>query len=214
MRSRTPFLRPQDMLLLAGWVFADLLLGLTVLFLAAAPGGQPPTPTVTPTSFTPTLTATIKYTPTATRTPSLTPTPTLTPMPTRTITPTPTLTPCPVVLETNPRREDFELDLNAVWQGGNGDTRQMALFKDQVRQRLNGAPRAGFVLVYGYAPKNDLGDAQGGTLARQAVDVLRDALPSVFNGASFQPLFWLLRSQDTEKPGTVRLDIFFFRDCR
>lgn len=160
------------MLLLAGWVFADLLLGLTVLFLAAAPSGQQLMPMLTLTS-----------------------------------------TPCPVLLETLPRIEDFELDLSAVVAGGTARQQQLDLFQNLVRQRLSGVPRAGFVLVYGYAPRSNQGDVQGGLLAREVVNVLPRALPSVFTNASFEPLFWLLRPEDTEQPGTVRLKLFFFRSC-
>lgn len=48
----------RDTVLLSGWLFADLLLGLMVIFLAAIPGAQPvppiiPTLSVTPTILTP-----------------------------------------------------------------------------------------------------------------------------------------------------------------
>lgn len=171
MNSQSLLHPSQDMLLLAGWVFADLLLGLTVLFLAAAPGGQIAQPS-----------------------PS-------------------TITPCPIVLETQSHIEDFRLDLASVVQGGLARQQQLASFQNLVRQRLGGAPRAGFVLVYGYAPNNAEGVVQGRLLASEVSRVLPQALPTVFGDASYEPLFWLIGSGDTEQPGTVRLKTFFFRSC-
>jgi hypothetical protein len=48
--------RSQDMMLLSGWLFADLLLGLMVIFLVAAPPQDipPPVLTVNPTALSPT----------------------------------------------------------------------------------------------------------------------------------------------------------------
>ncbi len=90
-RSGTP--RVRDMTMLSGWLFADLLLGLTIIFLVIAPAGSfaplPPTPTFTPL---PTYTPDATYTPnpTATYYPTFTPGPTATPYPTYTPGPSPT----------------------------------------------------------------------------------------------------------------------------
>lgn len=86
----------RDTIALAGWLFADLLLGLGLLFFVAESKGTAPTPTPTITR-----TATLTRTPTQTFTPSSTATryPTNTPYPTFTLihtyTPYPTFTPGP-----------------------------------------------------------------------------------------------------------------------
>lgn len=98
----------RDTIALAGWLFADLLLGLGLLFFVAESRGTPPapTPTITPRptlTYTPTRTYT--PTPTVTRFPTYTPYPTFTPIwtytpyptfpPNLTYTPYPTFTPVP-----------------------------------------------------------------------------------------------------------------------
>jgi hypothetical protein len=84
------------MTLLSGWLFADLLLGLAIIFLVVTPAGSfaPVPPTLTPTPL-PTYTPGPTYTPA----PTYTPGPTSTPLPTYTPgpspTPQPTYTPVP-----------------------------------------------------------------------------------------------------------------------
>ncbi len=87
----------RDTIALAGWLFADLLLGLGLLFFVAESRGTPPAPTPTVTS-----TATRTYTPTntPTRFPTYTPYPTFTPI--YTFTPYPTFTPQPPNLTYTP----------------------------------------------------------------------------------------------------------------
>src|SRR4051794_35341427 len=84
----------RDTMSLAGWLYADLMLGLAMLFFVFnTVGPEPlPSPTVTPTrtptpSATPTATTTSTPTPTATETP-IRPTATETPIPPPTETPT------------------------------------------------------------------------------------------------------------------------------
>jgi hypothetical protein len=94
--------RTQDITLLSGWLFADLLIALAVIFMVAAPVGSfapvPPTATATPA---PTQTPFPTFTPAPTQTPlpTYTPGPTQTPLPTYTPgpspTPQPTFTPFP-----------------------------------------------------------------------------------------------------------------------
>lgn len=90
------------MTLLSGWLFADLLLGLAVIFLVTAPAGSfaplPPTETATPMpTYTPNPTYTIIPThtpnPTYTIMPTYTPIATYTPLPTHTPNPTFTVLP-------------------------------------------------------------------------------------------------------------------------
>ena len=85
----------RDTVLISGWVYADLLLGLMILFLVSTKGVDPVTlvPTMTPTP-TATSTPTVSPSPsrTATRLPVLTSTPTGTLSPSSTPVPTDTLT--------------------------------------------------------------------------------------------------------------------------
>ncbi|HZQ06613.1 MAG TPA: hypothetical protein VFD70_08540 [Anaerolineae bacterium] len=87
----------RDTIALAGWLFADLLLGLGLLFFVAESKGTPPAPTPTIT-----LTPTRTYTPspTVTRYPTYTRYPTFTPR--FTFTPYPTYTPLPPNLTYTP----------------------------------------------------------------------------------------------------------------
>lgn len=87
----------RDTIALAGWLFADLLLGLGLLFFVAGSKGTPPAPTPTITG-TPTRTYTL--TPTVTRYPTNTPYPTFTPI--YTYTPYPTFTAAPPNLTYTP----------------------------------------------------------------------------------------------------------------
>ncbi len=82
--------RYRDTIALAGWLFADLLLGLAMLFFVFNTVGVRPTPTPGPT---PTPYPTYTPGPTPTPYPTFTPGPTFTPYPT--YTPGPTYTPYP-----------------------------------------------------------------------------------------------------------------------
>lgn len=82
--------RVRDMTLLSGWLFADLLLGLALIFLVSTPAGSfaplPPTATFTPLpTYTPNPTYTVL--------PTYTPNPTYTILPTYTANPTYTVPP-------------------------------------------------------------------------------------------------------------------------
>ena len=97
--------RRSDLFSIAGWLFADLMLALTLIFLASSTQASPP-PTVTtvpsPTP-TPTVTPTLTPVPSRTLTPTGTPTSSLTPSPTRTLVPSPTPTRvCDKTLEEQP----------------------------------------------------------------------------------------------------------------
>jgi len=85
--------RRSDLFSIGGWLFADLMLALTLIFLASSTQASPP-PAVTPM---PSPSPTLTLTPTLTLVPSMTPTPTPTPTgtPTSSLTPTPTNTPVP-----------------------------------------------------------------------------------------------------------------------
>ncbi len=96
MPRRSDGPRVRDMTLLSGWLFADLMLGLMIIFLITAPAGSfaplPPTSTAT---LVPTYTPGPTYTPFPTHTPGPSPTPMPTYTPGPSPTPMPTYTPGP-----------------------------------------------------------------------------------------------------------------------
>ncbi len=105
MKQRRSLSNRQDLVWLSGWVFADLLLGLAVIFLAGTRGSSPieiaaltpsPTPTIgpSPTPY-PTYTPGPSPTPYPTYTPGPSPTPYPTYTPGPSPTPYPTYTPGP-----------------------------------------------------------------------------------------------------------------------
>ena len=96
---------------IAGWLFADLLLGLAMLFIVSMAGMPAPTPVPNWTA-TPTWTATSSPTPTRTGTPTVVPTGRVTPgVPVTTVPPTPT----PATgLNPTPFTVTFRVDPNLV----------------------------------------------------------------------------------------------------
>ena len=161
----------RDTTMLSGWLFADLLLGLMMIFLVAAPPAElPPLPT------TPTATATPTNTPTLTPTPTLTATPTNTPVPTVAPTPAPR-----IVLSREPRRYLFENINVAVLLSRNSQARQnerdrlIAEIKSKL-QPLQGK-QAGIVLTFGRLSNDGLATS----LSAEFNSLLREAMPTVFD---------------------------------
>src|SRR5947209_782920 len=128
MRRPDRRFRMRDTVLLSGWLFADLLLALVVIFLAANTVGVKPQPIPTPTP-TPT--------PTATATPTPTPTPTA-------ITPTPLPR-----LELSKNRVIVSIDANGLLNNTPGAINDL---KQKIRaQALLRGRTAGLVIAYGGA---------------------------------------------------------------
>lgn len=186
------------------WLFADVLLGLMILFLVSTPGVPvaallgPQTPTATPTA-TPTPTPTPTATPTAT--PTLTPTVTPTPTATPTVTPTPTPLPCQTTVTLN--EKDFSVP--PATAGGIPSDAALA----QAFQPYAGSI-AGIVLTFAHAPTIP----EGRALATQVNDRLRAILPAMFTTTSItKPLGWI--DLDPTATGQVDFNTFFILNhCR
>lgn len=139
---------------IAGWLFADLLLGLMMLSIASMSGVQVfPTPT-------PTLPGGIALTRGPTPTPSPTPTRTFTPTPTAT--PTITATPLPFGLNSTPFIVTITADISAFTCPTPGASpavlprvqAERARIRDQLNQSLQplAGRSAGFILTFATAP--------------------------------------------------------------
>ncbi len=180
------FLPFNNTVALAGWIFADLMLGLAVLFFAAnTVGSLPPSPTPlpppTPTA-TPIPTATPTPSPTMAPSPTPSPTPPPTPSPTPSPTPPPTPTPTPVCLPViSPDALAFTLTVDSQ-----GLLRRDASAEDQLRQAFRAelsralaarqkgeayeAVQIGVILTFGSSPLGD--NSRGVNVARRVNDVL------------------------------------------
>jgi hypothetical protein len=211
----------RDTTLLSGWLFADLLLGLTVVFLMATPGGQPgPTPTPTPIP-TPTLTSTPTNTP-------IPPPPTNTNTPEPTFTPEPTATPVKVtvvsqtsftitlqvnqdLLLSNPTNEDdIAKEIQAL---GRCDRCSAAVQQEHTRiineiyaqldREGHLGKSAGIVLTFGAAPSANLNI--GSRLSKMVNALLMsDTLKPIFQDAPTRQYI------DTALPrGRVNVEVFF-----
>lgn len=178
--------------MLSGWLFADLLLGLAMVFLVSTPsveesallptstptatstpaGTSTPTVTRTPTptsSATPTLTSTPSATPTSTRTatPTLTLTPTHGPTPTSTPTGTPTLVPTPCAVSVSQQKKELKLP------GGVSGTEPS--IAELVRQfEPYRGQQAGLVLTFGHG-----GETAGRARAARINATLRLEVPDI-----------------------------------
>lgn len=204
----------RDTTLLSGWLFADLLLGLMVVFLIASPGGEAaPTPTPTPT-----------ITPTNTRTPTNTPSPTETYTPTPTHTPTETYTPVPtstslpiVVLAQDPititlHVERYITRFDAVARKivvdipGDVKDRLRSEIKNHLQQYKN--PRGGMVLTFGAEPGTETRGVGTG-LAHSINELLvsDSELSAIFRDARTRDY------HDQGRPkGIVEMNIFLYAE--
>jgi hypothetical protein len=202
----TPFTpdAPRETVLLGGWIFADLMLALAMLFFSANTRGVIPPPTSTVTS-TPTSTTTSTLTPTitstATQTPIYSPTATPSRTPSPTVTPTATFTPTPVRLQVIEKTQcTVDLTQNQ-WL----DPNQL---RAGIQQQCPGkaGKKAGLVLTFGKAVVND----QGVGIARQVNQALPAADPDTFGDASFQAMFYELSPGQAGDTGGVQLWIFYY----
>jgi len=186
----------QNVVSLAGWLFADLLLGLSMIFLLSSP--PPPALSATPTpTLTPTFTATI--TPTPTSTPPMMPagqvggsilTPSPTPLPTEY---------APVGLS-EPQCYNLEL---AGSDPTDGSERTAIL--QQLKNQLPNDPsiRAGLLLIWGHG--KDIYD--GRRIAMRVGDVIQQTFPLSFADASRKSMGY-----DAGDFKHVQIEVYFFTD--
>lgn len=213
MKQRDGYSNPRDLVWLSGWVFADLMLGLFVIFLVSSRGGSPEELAAIPTS-TPTFTLTV--TRTATPIATWTPFPTLVPLPTYTPFPTlrPTITAIPALsigLDQTPYYVTLRTDPTLFLSTSISD-KQTAdkQFRDQIHSCLDQAAgsKAGLVLATGYNPDATNGHA----FAKRVISLLSDEIRDVFGG-TVQKDFHAL-SDDPYFNGMVTLEIYFVADPR
>lgn len=200
MRGRSGF---RDTYSLGGWLFADLMLALMVLFLASntVSGVSMPIPTSTPTA---TNTPTATTTPTATqvpgRAPTSTPTPTATLSATATATATSTATatatapPCQLTLVL--RKHELTVAGNSDGSGPSAARLRQA-FAPFRRERL------GLLLTFGHAATPSAGE----TLAATVNSELAGLLPSLFTPQTIRESYHYI---DPASPGTVDFNAYFF----
>ena len=178
-----------DTVSLAGWLFADLLLGLALIFLLSgtADVGRQHSPEaglagVPPVASTEEPTSTSTPTPGPTATPTLTPTPTETSTPTATPTATPTPTPVPTV---SPTPEvglsqknvpcEFYVNPDQLLNSGSQDAVVISEIRKCYQTRF-GRVHAGIVLTFGFSHVL----SEGESLSRRVNALLPQALPDMF----------------------------------
>lgn len=235
MKQRRRFSNPHDLVWLSGWLFADLLLGLVVIFLAGTRGASPieiaaltPSSTPTETIPMPTFTPYPTYTPgpsptpypTYTPGPSPTPYPTYTPGPSPTAYPTYTPWPTPrpsvtivqaqaVGLDQSPYAVTLRTDPVLFLSANASDKRAAeSQFRSQIHACLDSAAsaRTGLVLGTGYNPDT----TNGHTLARRAMAILREEMPAVFANTVQKDYHAL--TDDPLLNGLVTLEMYFVAD--
>jgi hypothetical protein len=167
----------------AGWLFADLLLGLAMLFFASSSVGEvlaTATPSPTPAA------------PTATAEPS--------PPDPQGRGPAPTATPPCTGLEPTPWEWRAVFDGAALLGSGEAKLREEQRLREEVRAAaapLSEADRkAGMMLGFGDTLRTDL--ARGRRLAAAVMEVMQQELPGVFGSAQLRPL---LNIVDALRPG-------------
>lgn len=225
MSSSKPSFRLRDTVSLSGWIYADLLLGLMVLFLVSTRGATPeqlvppstatPTPTTTLTA-TASLSASLTPTPTNTATPTRTPTPTATRTPTSTATRTPTLTITPqafvVGLNPTPYRVTLRVSPSLIpgIMAGKADARATA--QAQLRRQMhycfaNMRGQAGMVLTFGSNPDPNIGNR----LAALANALLREEYEDLFARQRAEAVMRDYHTITTNpaQNGVIELEVFF-----
>ncbi len=179
----------QNTVALAGWLFADLLLGIAMFFLVANSIGarQPPaTPTLVPTA-------------------TAMPRPTSTPFPT----PFPTSTPF-VSLNPEPFAFDIRSTPNALLApssttaGRQERARILRILEDQIRERC-ATSHAGILLIFGHASN----PTEGGQLAQAAAEIIQDAQFTQLCGEVVPRDFHWIDNAAANR-GLLNFEIFFF----
>jgi hypothetical protein len=192
----------RDTIGLAGWFFADLLLGMAMLFLVLNTAGSWPKvlPTNTPTpTLTPIPTSPLTATSTPTITPIPTPEPTSTPNTSLTLTIEPTprtgldMTPVLIQVEADP----------ALLITGDPETIYTLQVQINAKFKQYQDRRVGLVITLGYHDNV----ASGVALANQANKVLRSTYPLVFDDAVMKAFWW---SKDiNHKAGVIDFEVYF-----
>lgn len=193
------FFTMSSTLTLAGWLFADLLLGLSMLFLVSGSRGHLPTatPTLTPAaSRTPALAQRVDVTPTLTLTasPTVTWTPTLPPKPSV----TPSATPAAAIQPGLDAPQCYNLELFSA------DTVSQTasitrVFQAQLPNEL--LNRAGLVMIWVHG--SDM--QEGVRVAREVGRQLQAVLPQSFGNAQIKSLYF-----DTGNLYHVQLEVYFY----
>lgn len=191
--------RNRDTVALAGWLFADLLLGIGLLFFVADSKGAPFMPA--PPTVTATASPTLPPWVTLTATPSLTPSPTATPVGTPGTKIGLNQIPYRVILRTDP-----ELFLR-----GKTDKRGTAekRFQDQIQECFGRTrnSRVGLVLATGSNP-----DASNGRrFAQSAINLLKQ-YGAPFESSTVYKDYFNLSGDDPSSNGTVELEVFYIED--
>ena len=175
----------RDAFSLAGWLIADLMLALAVLFLAASPGGA----------------IVASPGPSASASPSPTPTPTPTPTPGTSPTPTPTPSPTPIACVTSVVLKENNLTVSPERSG--------KLPSDAKLKRAFsrfGGKRIGLLLVYSHGTTPEQGKAWSGAV----LETLLGAFKMELKGSIRKPFF-----DKSGAVGTVNFTAFLLQsDCK
>lgn len=198
--------RIRDTFSLAGWLFADLLLGLAMLFLVFN----------TKATYIPN---TLTSTPSPTKTPSQTPSPkeerinkksinkiisTHTPTPNKQVNTLPKITATANIgLELIPSHESVFVNAERVLKN---DPKVLHSLRNQIIadfKKYEGR-KVGLVITLGY--HGNVGD--GVRLAKIANNILIEEYPEVFNGAVTKPFWWI--NDTLHQTGTITFEFYFF----
>lgn len=210
MKNRFQKKRLHDTMMLSGWVFADLLLGLMMIFLVTARGAPPsPTSPAPPTE-----------TPTPTRTSTITPTVLILGTPAATLPRTNTPTPTPSRISTSPVAPtntpqvsisqksiefSFTVDYDRLLDSQETEAefeRIRTTVNDLLQSRFNARQRAGIVLTFAGGPNSN----ENSRIARAINEWLPEQMPTLFDsGTVFRPFIDLTRPR-----GTVIVEVYVF----
>ncbi len=194
---------------MVGWLYADLLLAIAMLFLVFNTTADLPEPTPTPAPAV-TLTLPPKPTDTLTPLPMATSTDTPAPRPEPTLTSTPT--PRPGGLELKEDVIELKVDIDLMLGPDGAAKRQeernvITILQDLVRPF--GDRRAGMVLAFGTART---GEAQRGEdLADVVTKLLPTAMPRMFPNTVMKP-YHQLNDRTPEARGIVKMEIYWIKE--
>lgn len=187
MRSSNQRVRFRDTYSIAGWLFADLFLGLIIVFMASSK----------------TDTKEMKLILTATMTATVTPTPTQIP-------PKSTLQPTEVIgLDLEPKVISVYMDNTSRFISNDPASTKnfLAQFENKFPEEYKNR-RAGLVIALGYDTSGNISKAR--QLANRAVYLLETNYPLVFSNIVKKTFWW---EPDAIRPiGTIEMEIYFFTE--